>query len=466
MVAIVWFRDDLRITDHLALDAAIKTKKAVLPIYIYDQKCGRPLGAAAKWWLHHSLINLQTNLRKYGAELILLKGDALAILKKIEQEISISHIFWHESYNEKGQQQDQLIQNHFSNVICQSFNGVLLFNPEKIKNADNEYFKVFSPFWKHCLKQEEPSKPMQALTSVFFEHKLKSISEDIDSWQLLSTKSDWIKGLEKTWQPSEEAAQKLFNEFLKNKLKHYKMQRSCPAALAVSDLSPYIRFGQISVRQLWHGVKDISSDCNNIKKAIKGFLSELGWREFSYYTLFYQPEMIDKPLNKKFEQFPWQSNYLLFKAWSEGKTGYPLVDAGMRQLQQTGYMHNTVRLVVASFLVKDLLQPWHLGENWFWEALVDADLANNTFNWQWVTGCGNDAASYCRIYNPILQSKKYDSNGDYIRQWLPELREISDEFIHEPWLAKQKIDYPKPIIDHYHCKEITERIFEQLALYD
>ncbi|MGI4851278.1 MAG: cryptochrome/photolyase family protein [Janthinobacterium lividum] len=465
MVAVVWFRHDLRLTDHPALDAAIKTDQPILPLYIYDQTCSRPIGGAAQWWLHHSLIDLQNNLKKCKADLILRQGNALDVFKEIHKEIKISHIFWHHRYDQEGRQQDQDIEKYFTEqkVEGQSFNGSLMFDSKKFQTKEGNAFKVFSPFWKFCVKQDNVAKPLPCPISLKFDSSLKVVSEPLDSFKLLPTQLTWTQGIEDIWTPGEQGAQVLFTEFLDEKLSRYKSERDQPAALAISDLSPHIHWGEISPRQLWHRVRE-RSVIDHCEKSGECFLKELGWRDFSYYTLLHYPKIATQPLKKEFEDFPWTDDKSLFQAWTKGQTGYPLVDAGMRQLWQTGYMHNRLRLVVASFLIKDLFISWQEGEKWFWDTLVDADLANNPFNWQWVAGCGTDASPYFRVFNPILQSKKFDAQGKYIREWVPELCDVPDEFIHEPWLMENKVkNYPSPIVDHYKSRDKALHIFETMS---
>lgn len=464
MAAVVWFRNDLRLTDHPALQGAIATGQPVLPLYIHDKNCSRALGGAAQWWLHHSLASLRQGLKDCGVDLILRRGDAFEVFKDIHTKVGISHIFWHDRYDQEGQRQDQAITDYFKtqNIDCQSFNGSLLFDSAAFKNKEEKIFKVFSPFWKHCLKHDTLSEALDRPTSIIAFTETDVISDDLDSWQLLPTQPDWSQGFYDTWQPGEEGAQSLVDEFLTSKLSRYKSERDQPAALAISDLSAPLHWGEISVKQLWHRVRQ-TAVIDNCEPSAECFLKELGWREFSYYTLVHNPQMVTEPLRADFKDFPWQYDASLFKAWTTGQTGYPLVDAGMRQLWQTGYMHNRVRLVTASFLVKDLLQPWQRGEQWFWNTLVDADLASNPFNWQWVTGCGTDASPYFRIFNPIFQSKKFDPQGEYIKYWIPELRDVEDHLIHEPWLLKNKVEnYPDRIVDHYEVRGKNLQIFQDV----
>ncbi len=462
MVAIVWFRNDLRLADHLALDATIKTGNPVLPLFIYDKNHPRLLGEASKWWLHHSLTSLKNNLNKLEADLILRQGNAFKVLKDIATKIPISHIFWHRRYGQEGIQQDIEIKSHFKElgVICHSFNGSLLFEPYTIKNKEGKPFKVFSAFWRHCLGQNSPGRPIPAPDRLIFDPQFKGISDTQESLGLLPH-PNWAKGLEDSWEPGEENAQKTLEIFLADHLKNYKKNRDYPV-MKTSRLSPYIRWGEISVRQLWHATNqsgifdghDADSEC---------FLSELGWREFAHHTLFHNPDLAQEPLRKDFKKFPWEQDQKLFDAWTKGLTGYPIVDAGMRELWTTGYMHNRVRMITASFLIKHLLQPWQKGEQWFWDTLVDADVASNPFNWQWVAGCGADAAPYFRIFNPTLQGEKFDPKGEYIKHWVPELRDFPNEFIHTPWLYKGRpSSYPSPLVNHQKAREKALRAFKEM----
>jgi len=460
MVAVVWFRNDLRLSDHLALDAAVKTGQPILPIFIYDKTHPRLLGEASKWWLHHSLAFLKSSLNNINADLIFRQGNAFEVLTDIATKVPISHVFWHRRYEPDGMQQDTKIKNYFKehNIICKSFNGSLLFEPHTIQNKENKPFKVFSAFWRHCLAQNSLERPIPVPEHLNFDPQFKKLSDTQESLGLLPH-HNWIKGLEESWKPGETNAQKILEIFLDDNLTNYKKNRDYPA-MKTSRLSPYIRWGEISMRQLWHAIHqynifnshEIDSTC---------FLSELGWREFSYHTLFHNPDLTDEPLRKDFKNFPWQKNQRFFDAWTKGKTGYPIVDAGMRELWTTGYMHNRVRMITASFLIKHLLQPWQDGERWFWDTLVDADVASNPFNWQWVAGCGADAAPYFRIFNPTLQGEKFDPKGEYIKHWVPELRNLPDKFVHTPWLYKNKSNsYPTPLVDHENARQKALQAFK------
>lgn len=462
MVAIVWLRNDLRLTDNMAIQAAIDSKQAVLPLFIYDQFTSRPLGGASKWWLNNSLAALRQDLKVIGADLIIKKGNAKNVLEQIAAELNITHIFWNRRYDQACINQDSAIKDFFTkqNIICKSFKGHLLFEPHTIKNNQGNHFKVFSAFWKHCLTHANIEKPIQKPTHLKFEENFKKLSKPLESLELIP-QNNWTENLSKHWQPGETSAQKTLEQFLNTNLKGYPQKRDYPIDDHTSKLSPYLCFGEISVKQIWHSVKTHSA-ISSLENDCAKFLSEIGWREFAYHTLFHHPDLPEIPLNKKFTDFPYQNNETHLKAWQKGLTGYPIVDAGMRELWQTGYMHNRVRMITASFLTKHLLQPWQKGEQWFWDTLVDADIASNPFSWQWVAGCGADAAPYFRIFNPILQGEKFDPKGEYVKKWLPELANVPNEFIHQPWLCIHKPpNYPKPIVDHATARKKALSLWKQ-----
>lgn len=463
MVAIVWFRNDLRLADNLAIQAAIDSKQPILPLFIYDKHTSRTLGGASKWWLHQSLIGLQQSLQKIGADLIIKQGNSKNAIEQIASNINISHIFWNRRYDQTSIDQDTLIKSHFSKngILCKSFNGHLLFEPHTIKNKQGDCFKVFSPFWKHCLNQANIEKPVPKPEHLQFNENFKKFSDSLESLELIP-QHNWPSTIAKHWQPGEINAKKALEQFLDNDLNSYSQKRDYPIDDHTSKLSPYLRFGEISVRQLWHSTKSHAAISRLEADSVK-FLSEIGWREFAYHNLFYNPKISHIPLNKKFNDFPYQNNETYLKAWQKGLTGYPIVDAGMRELWQTGYMHNRVRMITASFLIKHLLQPWQKGEQWFWDTLVDADIASNPFSWQWVAGCGTDAAPYFRIFNPILQGEKFDPKGEYIKKWIPELANVPNDCIHKPWICIHKpTNYPRPIVDHEKAREECLNLWKNL----
>lgn len=469
--SIVWFRQDLRIVDNPALTAAVQRGGAIIPVYIWapDEEKEWTPGAASRWWLHHSLISLQNQLEKLGMQLILRQGFTLQVLLNLIQETGADTIFWNRRYEPLIMQRDAFIkaelQKQGAKVHC--FNSHLLFEPWAILNKQNKPFQLFTSFWNNCLSLGKPAAPIQPPVSV------KSYIGEIDSDSLTSLhllpKVHWDMGLEQMWEPGIEGAKKTLNHALKYIIDHYDETRDRPDLDGVSHLSPYLHHGELTPRLIWYAVRQ-HFDAEHEGAAT--FLRQLGWREFAYYLLYHFPDTPHEPLRKDFNSFPWKANYQLLRAWQNGRTGYPLVDAGMRQLWKTGWMHNRVRMIVASFLVKDLLIHWQEGAKWFWDTLVDADLANNTLGWQWVAGCGADAAPYFRIFNPVSQGDRFDETGDYVRQWIPEIGALSNKWIHRPWEAPQEVledagiflgeTYPYPIINHAEARQQALEAYAKL----
>ncbi len=474
---IMWFRDDLRVSDNEALFEAA-SQGAVIPVYIHDEtdKNIRKAGAASKWWLHHALCSLKHDLEKLNSTLLVFKGNSEDVLTQLSKETGARKVFWHKSYEIPTRKRDDILAKTLQAEGFQTkqFAGKLLFEPEMIRNGSGEPFKVFTPFWKHCVKQ---ANDVSALLPVPKQLKLPPLSitgEAIESLQLLP-KLDWDKGFYAQWQVSEKAAGDLLETFMQKHLQHYSKGRDFPASNHTSSLSPYLHFGQISPRQVWHSVRGyVESIAPEKQNAADKFLSEIGWREFCAHLLFHFPHMPTKPFKKEFDAFTWEKNQEWLEAWKIGKTGYPLVDAGMRQLWQTGVMHNRVRMVVASFLIKHLRINWQIGEAWFWDTLVDADYASNIASWQWVAGCGADAAPYFRIFNPILQSKKFDEEAAYIRHYVPELAKLPDDMIHTPWEVPPMLlldaglrlgkDYPHPIVEHAEARDKAMEAYKKMKI--
>ena len=469
MTAILWFRQDLRLADNAALSAIAQNHTNFLPVYIWDETNPHPMGGAQQWWLHHSLAALDKSLQeKYGAPLLLLKGNPQDLLQQIVTSTKATSLFWNRCYEPHAIQRDTKIKEHFKTQLSvQSSNGSLLFEPWEVLNQSEKPFRVFTPFYKACLSRLKPAEPSGTPTG------LKGISCSVKShtlsdWNLLPTQPNWAKGFDPVWTPGEKGAHAQLKKFLDHGLHDYGKGRDFPAQESVSRLSPHLHFGEISPHQAWYAAQDSDATPQNIAK----FQSELGWREFSYYLLFHFPTLPKENFNPTFDQFQWVNNRAHLTAWQKGKTGYPLVDAGMRQLWATGWMHNRVRMVVASFLTKHLLIHWHKGADWFWDTLVDGDLASNSMGWQWVAGSGPDAAPYFRIFNPILQSVKFDPKGDYIRQWVPELKNLSDKDLHAPWEASITTlkqagitlgdTYPRPIVDHDTARQKALGLYQGL----
>ena len=449
-VVIHWFRQDLRLADNPALSEAIASGK-VLPIYILDNINPEEhyLGGASRIWLHHSLVDLNKSL---SGNLQCFVGSPLDILLELAKKHSISDVFWNRCYEPWRIKRDKNIKEELakSNINVTSHNSALLWEPWHITKDNGDPYKVFTPFYrKGCLGAKPPREP------IFRPEKINiftnSNDNNIGSLNLIPNKK-WAESIIKDWDISELGAEKQLQKFVDSGMKNYKDGRNFPAMPYISRLSPYLHFGQISPNQIWYSILDEIQDSNT-----DHFLSELGWREFSYSLLYYNPELPSVNLQAKFDNFPWQKNIDNLKAWQQGMTGIPMVDAGMRELYQTGFMHNRVRMIVGSFLVKNLLIDWREGEKWFWDCLFDADLASNSASWQWIAGCGADAAPYFRIFNCITQGEKFDPDGDYIRRYIPEISKLPNKFIFNPSAAPELVlqeagvvlgkSYPKPIVD-------------------
>lgn len=470
---IVWFRKDLRIEDHPALLAAQQKGGPIIPVYIWaPQEEGEwPLGAASKWWLHHSLEALENSLAEINLKLIIRKGDSLTVLMEIIQESKADTLFWHNRYEPVSIARDRVIKNKLieKGLRVQSFNGSLLFEPVEISTKQNTPYKVFTPFWNCCLKTNDSFIPLKAPGLCRgFESSL--FSEKINNLNLLPT-IQWDKGLQSEWRPGEKNALENLKLTVETIVDGYATNRDRPDIDGVSKLSPHLHFGEVSPRQVWNAVTNrFPEECEQSNS----FLRQLGWREFAHYLLYHFPHTPTQPLQERFIHFKWKENDKALKAWQRGLTGYPLVDAGMRQLWHIGWMHNRVRMIVGSFLVKDLMLPWQLGAKWFWDTLVDADLANNTLGWQWIAGCGADAAPYYRIFNPTTQGEKFDITRGYVRKWIPELASLPDKWLYKPWLAPKNeldqagvvlgVDYPYPIVDHAIVRLEALELFQNLGI--
>lgn len=444
-----WFRQDLRIKDNPSLFSG--SSKTVLPVYILDETSGHPfpLGAASKWWLHYSLHSLKKDLQ--GA-LSFYKGNPKEILLALVEKHGIQKVVWNRCYDPWRMMQDQEIKQTLrqKGIDVESFNGSLLWEPFDILKQDKTPYKVFTPFYqKGCLGFGAPRKPLPVPQGL--DLFLDPDALPLRNLSLLPT-HPWSEKFKPYWSVGEKSAWKQFNHFVDGHLDFYKSGRDFPSLSHVSRLSPHLHFGEISPHQLWDRIQkrepDVHSEC---------FLKELGWREFSYYLLYHFPTLPHKNFQQKFDDFPWEKNDDFLRAWQKGLTGYPIIDAGMKELWETGYMHNRVRMIVGSFLIKNLLIHWKKGEQWFFDCLVDADLASNAASWQWVAGSGADAAPYFRIFNPITQAKKFDAEGLYIKKFVPELKNLPVPYIFEPWNAPPAVlekagvtlgkTYPYPIID-------------------
>jgi len=461
--SIVWFRNDLRITDNAVINYCLENKRKVLPIYIYDPSTS--LGSASKWWLKQSLISLNKSLK---GNLIVIEGDPNKTLLDLVNKNGIKEILWNECYSKDDVNQDNeiinILKNH--NVRGITFHSCLLKNPQNTLKKDATPFRVYTPFYK---------QQYQDMTYELFDYNTEEIdyvdcndNEQISKILDVVIKTEkWHEKLLDQWSPGEAGAQEKLKVFLSHGLNGYTEGRNRPDKQHTSMLSPHIRFGEISIREVAKSLENINTEDAEI------FYKELVWREFSYHLLYHFPHLVNTNLQKKFDNFKWLNNQDHLKSWQKGMTGYPIIDAGMRQLYETGYMHNRVRMIVGSFLVKNLLIHWKYGQEWFWDTLVDADIASNSASWQWVAGTGADAAPYFRIFNPVTQSKKFDPNGDYIKKYIPELKNIPIKNIHLPSELDDKslriygvelgYDYPKPIVDLSITRERALDAFKELS---
>lgn len=434
---VMWFRDDLRVSDNPALTSAVERGAGVLAVYVLDEVSDgvRPVGAAAKWWLHHSLESLRRSLDDLGIPLALRRGGASEVVKALQAEVGAGAVMWNRRYGGAERHIDGDLMRELREQGCdvQSFAASLLFEPWKIRTGADTPFSVFTPFWRACRAAAEPRFPLPAPPRAT--GKQSDVpSDDLAGWNLLPTTPDWAGGLRDAWQPGESTASERLAEFLSDDLDNYADDRNTPSLPATSRLSPHLRWGELSPYQVWHAVSARRGQLSpSGAESATRFLTEVGWREFSWHVLFHSPRLAEDNWRPEFDEFPWPPlDEVALKAWQRGQTGVPLVDAGMRELWSFGTMHNRVRMVVASFLTKNLLIDWREGERWFWDTLVDADAASNPFNWQWVAGSGADAAPYFRVFNPQLQASKFDPGQEYIRRHLPE------------WETDA---YPQPIVD-------------------
>ena len=463
--AIMWFRRDLRLSDNPALFEAAQHER-VLPIWIDDDAEAGDLapGAAARVWRHHALAALDSSM---GGQLNFRCGPAKPVLEDLMDRFNVEAIYWNRCYEPWRTERDSEIKAFLEDrgAKARSFNGSLLFEPWTVRKQDGKPYKVFTPFYrKGCLAADPPRTPLPVPKGVNLVKDEKS--RNLQNSGYLSNQR-WCDGIMKHWDVGETEAQAKLARFAETGLGDYKDGRNFPARKNVSRLSPHLQSGELSPNQAWHAIRNAASDKN-----ADHFCSELGWREFSYSLLFQYPELHRRNLQTKFDAFPWREPDEDLIAWQKGMTGIPVVDAGMRELWQTGYMHNRVRMILGSFLVKNLLIHWRHGERWFWDTLVDADSASNSASWQWVAGCGADAAPYFRIFNPVSQGQKFDPDGRYVRQFIPEIASLPDKFLFCPWEAPAHIlaeagitlgkDYPKPIVDLKQSRSAALNAFQSL----
>ncbi|MEM8599176.1 MAG: deoxyribodipyrimidine photo-lyase [Bacteroidota bacterium] len=470
MTTLVWFRSDLRLADNPALSYAVESSDTVIPVFIWDTNAERDasqrdaVGSAHLVWLYRALPALDDALRRQNSRLILRRGDTLDMLNHLVEELGAEAVVWNQRHvpalRERDRQMAEALRG--DGVTVTTFANRLLHDPELVQTGSGGPYRVFTPFWRKFQKEVsvDPPRPAPRLGPSKAPDTWPD-SDDVTSWGFTASEqdgTDWATDIRRHWTPTEQAAHDRLDAFLGRHASGYDVERNRPDRDGTSMLSPYLHFGHITPRQVWDRVSAWRDQDASRKDAAQVFLSEIAWREFSYHVLHHYPDTPSEPLKEKYAAFPWLEDADALERWQHGKTGYPIVDAGMRQLWATGWMHNRVRMIVASFLTKDLLIPWQDGAAWFWDTLVDADLASNTMGWQWAAGCGADAQPFFRIFNPVSQGTRYDPDGTYVKQWVPELKHMPKKYIHAPWEAPRAVlrqaqvelgtDYPHPMVDH------------------
>ncbi len=462
--------------DNVALHAALVRSGPVVPVYILDDagEGAWSAGGATRWWLHHSLAALDASLRARGSRLVFARGNSAEILAGLVAATGARAVYWNRRYEPGVIARDKEIKAGLiaAGVEAKSFNSALLFEPHTIANKQGNPFQVFTPYWRHCLTQAV-AEPVAIKAGNFAAPSAWPESLALEEFGLLPT-IKWDAGFYEAWSPGEAGAQKQLKHFVARAMETYADDRNTPGAPGTSRLSPHLHFGEIGPRQVWAAVRALAKDSGVFppSRGAQVYLTEIGWREFAHHLLFHFPSTPTQPLREDFKRFPWadDTDGEKLRAWRRGRTGYPIVDAGMRELWHTGWMHNRVRMIVASFLVKHLRLPWQRGAEWFWDTLVDADLAQNTLGWQWSAGCGADAAPYFRIFAPVTQGERFDADGAYVRRWVPEIAKLPDKFLHAPWTAPANIrefakiegNYPDPIVDHAKAREEALAAFKTL----
>jgi len=474
---IVWFRKDLRLIDNPALCDACSSGRPLVLVYILDDDThvdgDWAVGSASRWWLDASLRSLQKSLADRGASLTLRRGVALDCVNEVIAESGATRVVWNRCYETNGIERDRVIKQKLdqASVEVESFNGALLNEPWQIKTGSGSPYLVFTPYWKAILRRGIERQPEDAPSKLNMLDSA-SRSDRLEDWNLTPSRPDWAAGLRENWTPGEQGAWESLKLFLDERVGRYSDGRDRPDQSDTSMLSAHLHFGEISPVSVWHETVQATDGDNKLRDEGMAFLREIGWREFCHSLLFYNPTLPDANLKPAFDAFTWLDDEVGLLAWQKGLTGFPIIDAGMRQLWHSGWMHNRVRMIAASFLIKDLMVHWRHGERWFWDTLVDADLANNAAGWQWVAGSGADASPYFRVFNPTTQGKKFDPDGVYVRRWVPELASLPDRYIHEPSDAPEDVlteagielgtDYPMPLVDHKQARLRALEAYEQV----
>lgn len=468
-----WFRKDLRLLDNPALAEAAKSARPVVPVYILEDAGSDPWapGGASRWWLHHSLLALNRSLETRGNNLILRRGQPKEVLQNLVTETGATAVHVTRLTEPHAIKIDSEVKTTLNSlgIKLKVFDGNLLFPPGSVMTRKGDPFKIFTPFYKTCMQRFPLQKPLPVPAQLPSPRKHVK-SDSLDEWKLLPRKPDWSVGWLNMWTPGEQGALSRLESFLEWSAAAYRTRRDRPDIFGTSRLSSHLHLGEISPRTCWH--RSLASVKPESQDDLKSFFRQIVWREFSHHLLYHWPNFPEEPFRSEFKRFPWVRDDEALRRWQNGFTGYPIVDAGMRELWATGWMHNRVRMIVASFLVKHLLIPWQDGAAWFWDTLVDADLANNSVSWQWIAGCGVDAAPFFRIFNPVLQGRKFDPGGIYVRRWVPELTDLPNNYIHEPWAVSKHIleglgvslgnSYPYPMVDHLAVRNRALEIFRQI----
>ncbi|MBP2549528.1 deoxyribodipyrimidine photo-lyase [Neorhizobium galegae] len=457
---LVWFRKDLRLDDNGALLSAVATGRPIVCVYVREpeHEAVGPLGAAQRWWLHHALQELHKALQAHGNRLVLKTGKARDVLLALADETGAKAVYLNRLYERDEIDAEILKALHEDGLEVKRFKGQLLHDPHTMRTGSGGPYRVYTPFWKALEADGEPREPADAPETLPAPARFPS-SEELADWHLLPTRPNWAKEFETLWTPGEAGALEKLEKFIERPIHSYKADRDLPGLTgSTSHLSAHLAFGEISPARIWHATRGLHSSDHVIH-----FRKELVWREFCHHLLAAFPKLRTDNWNDRFDAFPWTENDKAFEAWTKGMTGYPIVDAGMRELWRHGYMHNRVRMITASFLIKDLMIDWRRGEAWFRDTLVDADVASNAANWQWVAGSGADASPFFRVFNPILQGEKFDAEGDYIKRFVPELSRLPKKYIHRPFEAPVEVlqkagvtlgeTYPKPVVNHFEARD-------------